>query len=241
MSITRRFIVMIIVCIILATLLIGCIDRVIPLAEKPSYIQRWVMDTTCVAPCWEGVRPGLSKISEIDLGKISNDNHLPEYKLVPMWRNNKLDGNFDYWWEIFDKESRQTGTIHLSSTNYIFEILDFSFYEYLTLEDIVLKFGDPETVGVDYVGVEFLYCRTMLFFEDKRIWVDIEENNFLHPHSVNVRPNSRIHVYYVSETIRDKLVNDKFIPFEPKLDYSYYPSEQEQKWDGYKTYKCLPY
>lgn len=225
--------------IFLLILLCGCSAEVIPLSDKPLFIQRWMNDAGCTAPCWEGIQPGVTKITEIDLNTIASTNLLLQYQLTPMWRNNKLEGNFDYWWDFYNIESQPKGYIHLSSTNYIFDMLYFSFFDYISLKDAIAKFGTPDSVVVDYSGIEFVTCRATLFFKNKLIWVMVQENSFLRPQTVNIKPETHFTAYYVSKVIRDELVVNKFLPNEPSIDYRYDPSKQEQKWEGYKTYRCI--
>ena len=231
--------VIIVIIVISVFILIGCSLFSTTEKLKPISVDRWLNNSSCKAPCWEEITPGITSLYDIDLDKIERINHFikanPESILAGI--NATFEGTYRYWWDVM-RNGEDQGYINATTNKYIFDKIEFNFGRNATLENVIDHFGEPDTIGIDFVPIEWMQCRVTLFFQEKRVWIIVPGYTIISPYSVNIQPGSSFTAYYVSDSIRDGLENTSQLYYEPRLNYLYNPKEQLISWEGYKQYRC---
>ncbi len=119
-----------------------------------STVDRSVLtDSPCAAPCWEGVVPGTA---------MDEDEVLELLKELPsvgrVWKNRSI-----MWhWKEWPWEGQSYNSIFLMGTVVNNITLYFAFD--LTVEEIVDKYGIPETVSVTQVGIPYAHIAVHFFY-----------------------------------------------------------------------------
>jgi hypothetical protein len=159
--------------ILAGVLLQACVIN--PTSEPQNnfpWINEWLLSTTCNAPCWEGISPGTTTLNE-----ISNKSINPKYQLIFDGPFQDSSGLYYLDWEITYKSNSYpvvTASTMSNTDNTIGEI-NFKLGYYgnkITVNDIILHFGEPPEIGIYQEG-EVIYCRAVLLYPDKNIWIEL--------------------------------------------------------------------
>ena len=191
--------------------------------KQSSWVTEWLDASACAPPCWEGITPG-----ETTLYQISKDTNKTSTKLDFDGPHAFSDGSFYFGWTYNENGNLYPAVQATTESNLDMTIGDLQFEfglpgSYLSVNDIISHFGEPDYVGIDE---DMAGCGAVIFYSDKRVWLRLERKKMGDNYIIN-KGTGLSRSYYLSESKRDERLKS-FYPFRNQLE----------SWNGYGEYQC---
>lgn len=196
---------------------------------RESWVEKWIKSPGCLAPCWEGITPGRTKLSDVPsmLEKMDGFQQITRDKEI------LIDQDCIEWAMKGNDSGMAFGLVCSDvSRNPVVQEVRLSFERnkgqsiYVKLSELVEFYGEPEYVDIE-LGT--FSCLIQLFFQKYGMTISSggdADNGFVK----------------IGEDlpVGDILLIDSTIDTEKamrKIGFSF-DLGNFRKWEGYKDYKC---
>jgi hypothetical protein len=172
---------------------------------KKSLILR---DPVCEAPCWHGIHPGISSMSDV-LTQLAG---MPEVKKIATG-NSQTPGELDrVSWNFNPGVIECGGYVFL--TNRLVSVIEVDTCGALTLSEIVVKFGNPNEVSAVASQREIRWLNISLLYPQSGLAVvAVEEGPWPLDRPGRIAQEQQVeHVFYFNPELYDVLLrSDSFL------------------------------
>ena len=191
-------------------------------------------DTSCEAPCWRGVIPGISTIQEVkplpnSMSDVLVDTIMeiegsknPFLEKGVVWRFTGVDESLG---EVYFQDEKVTR-------------INFSIEKPLILSDLITKFGEPTLILIQSTeGDPSIYLTIDIIYIEKGICLSSQPSffaTFENPETYRIKPSTKIgNVSYIDPSLPNGQIISGCLAGLNEKTYQ----EIQQQWAGYAPYK----
>ncbi len=187
-----------------------------------------MLDISCQAPCWHGIMPGATTVDDA----LELIPQIPGVSTRSIASRERVDGREHVSWVMYSGGS--SFFVELAAANDTVSAILLSLEGEVSLKDLFLAYGEPDTVGGFYGQGEVYWRRVFLLF-DEGLAAVLGDEGWPITDTWRLKPSDRVSYFYFFETgSLHQLVQDErmFLPMAQDADALIAASSP---WEGYST------